>query len=195
MLPLPLSRVLTRATEEEKKLLAQLLGKLYISPASTEEKIREVYAEVSAAVDGKVMSDATGRNALYKIHVSLGKIVNSLTEKAPRGRKASAPVEDRTMLLDDEEREEKPRMQDLEEEDENTIRPTPEADDMNETLRSSVEASIVEEEEDSSGRVKEEEEGEDTTILPKQEPEDSQLGRDSLVESLLSDDELEMSGM
>ena len=139
------------------------------------------------------MSDATSRNALYKIHVSLGKIVNSLTEKVPRGRKASAQVEVRTTVLGDEEREEKPKMEDLAEEDDNTIRPTPEADDINETLRSSVETSLVEEE-DSSGQVKVEER-EDTTILPKHEPEDSRLGWDSLVESLLSDVELEMSGM
>ena len=143
------------------------------------------------------MSDATGRNALYKIHVSLGKIVNGLAEKAPKGRKASTPVEDRTTLLDDEEGEGKPKMEDLEEENDNTIRPTPEADDMNETLRSSVETSLIEDEEESGGRIKVEvgeDEEEDTIILLKREPENSRLGRDSLVESLLSDDELEMSG-
>lgn len=178
--------------EEEKKLLAPLLGKLYISPASTEGKIREVYGEVSAAVNDKIISDATGRNALYKIHVSLGKIVNSLTEKAPRSRKSSAPVEDRTTLIDDEDQEEKPKMEDVEEEDEVTIRPTPEADDMNETRQTSVETSLNEEDEDSREQVKVEE-GEDTTILPKQEPDETQLGRDLLVDSLLSDDDVEMS--
>lgn len=189
--------------EEEKKLLAPLLGKLYISPASTEEKIREVYAEVSAAVDDKIIAEATGRNALYKIHVSLGKIVNALTEKAPRGRKASAPAEDRTTLLEDrttllheDGHEGKPKMEDFEEEDDGTIRPTPEADDMNETLQSSVETSAVEDEGDSSGPVKiEEEDDNDTTILPKQEPDETQLGGDSLIDSLLSDDDVDMSGM
>lgn len=68
-------------TEEEKKVLAPLLAKLHISPASTEEKLKELYEEVSKAVDEKLVVDATGRNALYKIHVSLGKIANALAEK------------------------------------------------------------------------------------------------------------------
>ncbi len=53
---------------------------MYVSPASNEEKIRDMYAEVSDAVDNQLLSDATGRNALYKIHVSLGKIVNNLDQ-------------------------------------------------------------------------------------------------------------------
>jgi condensin complex subunit 3 len=89
-------------TEEEKKILAPLLGKLYVSPASTEVKVREVYAEVSDAVQSGLVTDATGRNALYKIHVSLGKIVNNLdaatAAAGPRlGRRSmSAALEDRT---------------------------------------------------------------------------------------------------
>ena len=60
--------------------MAPLLGKLYVSPASSEDKIRELYAEVSEAVDTQLLADATGRNALYKIHVALGKIVNNLDQ-------------------------------------------------------------------------------------------------------------------
>jgi condensin complex subunit 3 len=94
--------LLTVQTEEEKKILAPLLGKLHVSPASTEVKIREVYAEVSDAVQSGLVTDATGRNALYKIHVSLGKIVNNLdaatAAAGPRlGRRSlSAALEDRT---------------------------------------------------------------------------------------------------
>jgi condensin complex subunit 3 len=51
---------------------------LFISPASTEEKIRILYEDISSAVDEGLLTDATSRNALYKIHVSLGKIVNQL---------------------------------------------------------------------------------------------------------------------
>jgi condensin complex subunit 3 len=76
-----LTPLLTTFTGEEKKLLAPLLPKLHISPASTPSLLREVYGEVSLAIDNKLISDATGRNALFKIHVSLGKIVNSLKEK------------------------------------------------------------------------------------------------------------------
>lgn len=61
--------------------MAPLLAKLHVSPASTEEKLKDLYTEISTAVDDKLVVDATGRNALYKIHVSLGKIVNALAEK------------------------------------------------------------------------------------------------------------------
>lgn len=72
--------VLTTRAEEEKKSIAPLLGKLYVSPSSSEDKIRALYAEVSDAVDSQLLADATGRNALYKIHVALGKIVNNLDQ-------------------------------------------------------------------------------------------------------------------
>lgn len=62
-------------------MVAPLLGKLYISPTSTEEKIREVYDEITIAVNDKLVTDTTGRNALNKIHVSLGKIVANLGEQ------------------------------------------------------------------------------------------------------------------
>jgi condensin complex subunit 3 len=77
-------------TGEEKKLVASLLGKLHVSPGSSEEKLREAYQEVSIAVEEGLLSDATSRNQLYKIHVSLGKIVNTLDEQQqPTYRRAS----------------------------------------------------------------------------------------------------------
>lgn len=79
---------LTHLAEEEKKIVAMLLGKLYVSPASSEDKIRGLYDEVSAAVEENILTDATSRNALYKIHVSLGKIVNQLTEQEKRSRRS-----------------------------------------------------------------------------------------------------------
>lgn len=97
-------------SKEEKKVIAPLLGKLYVSPASSEDKVRDVYAAVSEAVDGQLLSDATGRNALYKIHVSLGKIVNSLDaaagQEAGVGRRSvsratSVSVDDKTIITED----------------------------------------------------------------------------------------------
>ncbi|KAI1169658.1 ARM repeat-containing protein, partial [Nemania sp. FL0916] len=80
-------------SKEEKKIIAPLLGKLYISPASTEEKLRTLYEDVSQAVDDGLLTDATGRNALYKIHVSLGKVVNALgTEDKMSRRSRSVSV-------------------------------------------------------------------------------------------------------
>lgn len=118
-----LERLNSSIIKEEKKIIAPLLAKLYISPASTEEKLREVYDEVSVAVDDKLISDATGRNALYKIHVSLGKIVNSLAEKTSRSRKSSVVVADKTVLVDDGSEEsagEKTELVKVEEEEEAT---------------------------------------------------------------------------
>ncbi|KAL2128577.1 hypothetical protein VTI74DRAFT_9002 [Chaetomium olivicolor] len=77
-----LERLSGNVPKEEKKILPLLLSKLYISPASSESKTREVYAAVCDAVENQLLSDATGRNALYKIHVSLGKIVNALDAAA-----------------------------------------------------------------------------------------------------------------
>ncbi|KAI1822538.1 ARM repeat-containing protein [Xylaria intraflava] len=75
-------------SKEEKKVLASLLGKLYISPTSSEDKLRTLYEDVSSAVDDGLLTDATGRNALYKIHVSLGKIVNHLGEPDKMSRRS-----------------------------------------------------------------------------------------------------------
>ncbi|KAJ6441667.1 nuclear condensin complex subunit 3 [Purpureocillium lavendulum] len=113
-------QMLTATSEEEKKVAAGLLGKLYVSPASSEEKIRDLYAEVSEAVEDGIVSDATSRNSLYKIHVSLGKIVNSLDEQLPAHRRTSRSVSilmDRH-LADDKTIVEESRIKEEEEEDE-----------------------------------------------------------------------------
>ncbi|KAG7133609.1 Condensin complex subunit 3 like protein [Verticillium longisporum] len=87
-----LERLSGNMTKEEKKAVAPLLGKLYISPTSSEEKIRETFDEVSIAVNDKIVSDTTGRNALNKIHVSLGKIVANLGEAGADDRRVSRSV-------------------------------------------------------------------------------------------------------
>lgn len=87
-------------------MIAPLLGKLYISPASTEDNIRDLYETVSLAVEENFLSDATSRNALYKIHVSLGKIVNQLGEQDKMSRRSGsrgaslAPSDDKTITED-----------------------------------------------------------------------------------------------
>jgi condensin complex subunit 3 len=43
-------------------------------------------------VEEGFLSDATSRNALYKIHVNLGKIVNTLDEQQPNQRHTSRSV-------------------------------------------------------------------------------------------------------
>ncbi|KAK4455973.1 hypothetical protein QBC34DRAFT_339925 [Podospora aff. communis PSN243] len=141
-----LDRLDGNCTKEEKKIIAALLGKLYVSPASSEDKIREVYADVCEAVDAQILSDATGRNALYKIHVSLGKIVNNLDAAAADpaagafrrsvSRSTSVGVDDKTVLQ--EERTVVMRGPQIKEEDEEA------EDDMDGTMRTVVEGTVIE---------------------------------------------------
>ncbi|KAK5997426.1 Condensin complex subunit 3 [Cladobotryum mycophilum] len=120
-----LERIRSNISKEEKKLVAILLGKLHVSPGSSEEKLRETYADVSEVVEEGLISDATSRNALYKIHVSLGKIVNSLDDQQPANRRTSRNT---SVLLDrhaTEERSmaEEPTIKEEEDSDEGTIVP------------------------------------------------------------------------
>ncbi|KAH8591450.1 nuclear condensing complex subunit [Bisporella sp. PMI_857] len=151
-----LERLESGVSKEEKKTIAPLLGKLHVSPTSTEEKIRELYQEVSSAIDDKLIADATGRNALFKIHVSLGKIVNNLTEKESGGRKSSPTIDDKTVLT--------------------------EVDDDGDPSDHTVV--------DSTRRVKSEEVESPTIIAG-----DTDTTKDSVLEELLSDEDVEMSGL
>ncbi|KAI0435739.1 ARM repeat-containing protein [Xylaria telfairii] len=87
-----LDKLNSNFSKEEKKVIAPLMGKLYISPTSSEDKLRSLYDDVSSAVEDNLLTDATGRNALYKIHVSLGKIVNALDEKSDQLSRRSRSV-------------------------------------------------------------------------------------------------------
>ena len=81
---------------------------MYVSSGSSEDILREVYADVSDAVEEGLLTDATSRNALYKIHVSLGKIVNTLDEQQPANNMRASrsvsvnperqPSEEKTMM-------------------------------------------------------------------------------------------------
>ncbi|KAK2594432.1 chromosome condensation complex Condensin, subunit G [Conoideocrella luteorostrata] len=110
-----MDKLRNNVNKEEKKLVAGLLGKLHVSPASSEAKIRDLYKDVSDAVEDGLFSDATSRNALYKIHVSLGKIVNSFEEQQQSNRRTSRTVsvnmdrqasEDRTIMEEPKIKEE-----------------------------------------------------------------------------------------
>lgn len=53
-------------------------------------------------MDSKILADATSRNALYKIHVALGKIVNALGEQAETGRRMSRSTSASASVVGDE---------------------------------------------------------------------------------------------
>ncbi|KAH7323836.1 nuclear condensin-like protein complex subunit 3 [Rhexocercosporidium sp. MPI-PUGE-AT-0058] len=166
-----LERLGSAVSREEKKTLAPLLAKLHISPSSTPSLLREIYAEVSLAIDEKLIADATGRNALFKIHVSLGKIVNTLKEKDEE--QASLTLNLRGSVNSTTSR------------------------------KSSVAPSVVDEEksvlstvegEEELEKVEEEEDDEEGTIIGNPTPRRSGT-RDSLVDELLSDGDVDMSGV
>ncbi|KAG3181387.1 hypothetical protein PC129_g25394 [Phytophthora cactorum] len=117
-----------------------------MSPGSTEEKLRETYIEVSAAVEDGSLSDATSSNALYKAHVSLGKIVNALDEQQPNQRRTSRSVSLNPERQQSEEKTvvEEPR---IKEEDEDEDEDTSEGTIVAKEERAS---SIIEEERTSS---------------------------------------------
>ncbi|KAL8726494.1 MAG: hypothetical protein Q9166_006689 [cf. Caloplaca sp. 2 TL-2023] len=60
-------------TEEERKVLLTMLGKLYITSNSSAEKLQGVSDLASEAIDAKVTTDTTTKNALNKIHQAVGK--------------------------------------------------------------------------------------------------------------------------
>ncbi|KAG6042202.1 hypothetical protein E4U41_003948 [Claviceps citrina] len=110
-----IERLRGNISKEEKKLIAGLLGKLHVSPSSSEAKLRDLYAAVSDAVQDGLVSDATSRNSLYKIHVSLGKIVNSMDDRQQSNRRTSRsvsvnkerqPTEERTIMEEPQIKEE-----------------------------------------------------------------------------------------
>ncbi|KAH6707537.1 nuclear condensing complex subunit [Leptodontidium sp. MPI-SDFR-AT-0119] len=165
-----LERLGSTVSREEKKTLAPLLAKLHISPSSSPSLLREIYAEVSLAIDEKLIADATGRNALFKIHVSLGKIVNTLKENDEE--QASLTLNLRGSVNSTTSRK-------------SSVAPSVVDDDKSvlSTIEGEEELEKVEEEDDDEG-----------TIIGNPTPR-RRGTRDSLVDELLSDGDVDMSGV
>lgn len=161
--------MLTFQPGEEKKSLAPLLAKLHVSPASTHSLLKEVYNEVSIAVEDKLVSDATGRNALFKIHVSLGKIANTLKDEEAGNDTLRASTTSRGSRK-------------------SSSAPSVEIE-REESVIEEEEKTVLGEVKERIEKAEEDEEDEGTVVGNKTEVE-----RDSLVEALL-DDDIEMSGM
>ena len=148
-------------------MLAPMLAKLYISPTSTSTLIREVYSDISEAVEDKKLGlDATGRNSLYKIHVSLGKIVNALDKEAAEKEKETGGRGARMSSVTPSVMTSAAGDQD---EDTTVLAKTPEP-------------------------VEEEDEGDDT-VIPVVKKEKGRGATEELVDELLSDGDVDMSGM
>lgn len=155
-----------------------------------------MYEEISSAVEDNLLSDATGRNALYKIHVSLGKIVNGLNEQQEKSkfrsssRSVTGSVAGSSVagsVAGDEKSavemmmDEKTIMEEYEEEDEKDV-----------TVMSSARKPIIKKEEitsDEDDNVAEEEEGDESDATVRQNKTDA-TDEASLVDELLSDEEM-----
>ena len=125
---------------------------------------------MSAAVENRKLGlDATGRNALFKIHVSLGKIVNALGEKTDFGTSVGSGTNFGLSVGSTGSSAGSKRMKSLTPEDEKTVLAMTEEDGDNKTET-----------------IKEEDDDDEGTVVGEQR-------RDSLVEELLSDEDVEMT--
>ena len=70
-------------TEEDRKALIAMLGKLYITANSTTEKLHRTTKLVVEAIDDKVAQDAPSRNALSKLHLALSKALGEAGKIKP----------------------------------------------------------------------------------------------------------------
>lgn len=60
-------------TEDERKVLLSMMGKVYITSNSSAEKLQAVSDLVAEAIDGKLATDTATKNALNKCHLALSK--------------------------------------------------------------------------------------------------------------------------
>ena len=94
-----------------------MLGKLYITPTSTPEKLQSAFELVAEAIELKIASDAGSRNALSKLHVALSKALGETSPVSPRKRAAR---EGATALKEEEVGSEMTQMPDVEAAEEET---------------------------------------------------------------------------
>lgn len=98
---------LTVGSEEDKKALISMLGKLYITANSSAERLRTTTALVIQAIDDRIAGDAASRNALNKLHLALSKAVGEAKKAKRTLNNTLAPrTEDGLTVTEDQEMEE-----------------------------------------------------------------------------------------
>lgn len=70
--------------EEERKVLLTMVGKMHVTANSSREKLEAITNLVAEAIDAKIATDTTTRNALNKIHLALTKALGELDTVRPR---------------------------------------------------------------------------------------------------------------
>lgn len=90
-----LERALTSScTRDERKPLLSLLTKLHIEavgPASDQEALESLHSLVNEAVENQIGMDATQRNALTKLEMSLSKRISDLAAATPAPKDKEVP--------------------------------------------------------------------------------------------------------
>ncbi|KAL6722132.1 chromosome condensation complex Condensin, subunit G [Lecanora helva] len=86
---------------EDKKAFITMLGKLCITANSSTEKLESAAVLVTEAIDDKIASEASSRNALNKLHLALNKAIG----QAGKARKNhnDAVAQDDLTTMDDQE--------------------------------------------------------------------------------------------
>ena len=106
--------VLMDDTEEEKKALIAMLGKLYISAKSTTKKLQSTNELVAGAIDKNIAQDAPSRNALNKLHSALSKALGEAGKVVPDSEDTQAAAGDGGLTMLQEQRVEESVMADEE---------------------------------------------------------------------------------
>ena len=100
--------VVSHATEDERKALASIFAKLYVTANADPEKLRTLQDLVTEAVDDKVLSDAPSRNSLSKLQAALTKVAATAAAAAtvPEGQTAALETEATETVTPEEQEEE-----------------------------------------------------------------------------------------
>lgn len=89
-------------TEEEKKVFLGMIGKIYINPAAPNAALQGLLDLVSEALEAKVATEASSRNALTKLQTALQKALaaNGTDSSAENAKTASGSGEDDASPVD-----------------------------------------------------------------------------------------------
>ena len=93
------SQLLMPWVEEERKAMISMVGKMYITPVSSSDKLEAVRELVVEAIDSKIATDAASRNALSRLHVALSKAIG----ETGKGRQSNEDSDDKTAAEDVQE--------------------------------------------------------------------------------------------
>lgn len=97
--------IVDHVLEEEKKALLSMLSKLYITGNSNAEKLQSAHELVIEAIDLKIGTDATTRNALNKLEAALNKVIgeSSAFRGGTEGETIAEPAQEGLTVVDEEQ--------------------------------------------------------------------------------------------